>query len=960
MSKLQAGENPHSQLALTYSSLVNTLPTGTRTRVLGTDKWLTATSYFDDDNRIIQASTENNVGGKNTLSSLYNFNGKILSSYLTHNNPASKATTRTTVLNNITYDAAGNPISTTEKLNDSSALAQKISESTYSELAILKQKRLGVSDSDTQLDSLSYTYDIHGWLVGINKAFVNAANVENWFGEEISYDNGFETSLFNGNIAGTKWKSRSDAIARAYGYNYDVVNRLIKANFTEQKATGAAWAIEKTDFTVNSITYDANGNISTMRQQGLVGTSSSTIDSLIYTYYDNSNRLLAVDDTVNTSTAKLDDFVDNNKDLNDYEYDVNGNLVKDRNKGISAITYNHLNLPDKIVIKGKGTITYQYDALGIKLKKTVVDSTINPVKITVSDYEGSFLYQQDTLQYISHSEGRIRPVYDSGKAVQYAWDYFEKDHLGNVRIVLGSKTDTSLYAATMEANNTANENALFSNIDNTRDSLPSGYPVDSTTNPNEFVSKLNAVSGQKIGPSLVLRVMAGDTIQLGVKAFYKSIGNNTSNVTTSSILAALIQVLSGSSLPNREHGIMDAGAAIQTTFTSSEYDELKNKNPDENLSEKPKAYLNYVLFDNMFNMVEENSGVKQVQGDPDELQTLAVDKTVIIKSGFLYIYTSNESGENVYFDNLVVSHNSGPLLEETHYYPFGLTMKGISQSAVKGARYHENKLKFNGKEFQEELGLSAYDFGARSYDPAIGRWMNIDPLAEKMRIYTPYNYAFNNPIRFIDPDGLAPQDIILVGTQAYKNQVMNDLQKLTSQKLVFKEGADGKGKVVFEGTPSGGGKPVGTKLVNELMKSKHHIIIEESKDGNHTSYTNDEAAYGETKGGSGATIKYNPGNKGEGIANADGTTGRPGEIGLAHELGHAADGIGGKAIRPGLDNKNVAAKTSNGTLLIVNDPDDNNARGYMFLDEINVRKNVDNAIRKEQGVPLRAIPKITK
>ena len=100
--------------------------------------------------------------------------------------------------------------------------------------------------------------------------------------------------------------------------------------------------------------------------------------------------------------------------------------------------------------------------------------------------------------------------------------------------------------------------------------------------------------------------------------------------------------------------------------------------------------------------------------------------------------------------------------EEHNYYPFGLKHRGYNDANVARGSDFANNYMFGGKELQDvAVGsnrLDYYDFGARNYDPAIGRWMNIDPLAEQMRRHSPYNYAFDNPLYFIDPDGMMPTD----------------------------------------------------------------------------------------------------------------------------------------------------------------------------------------------------------
>ena len=777
---------PTYSVAMTPMTITQGMVTGTMTKVIGTtSQYLYSVNFYDDHSRVIQTQGNNYTGGVDTLTTQYDFSGKPLRTLLNHHKSGNTAQNHV-VLTKMNYDA-GLRLKSVYKNIDGAATDQLIDSMQYNELGQLTAKYLGSNTvTGASLDSLVYTYNIRSWLTGINKNYVGGTT-NHYFGMELAYDKtvsiigttSYLTPAYNGNIAGTVWKSAGDGVGRKYDFSYDNVNRLTAAAYLDNK--NGSWNTTSMDFSVSNLNYDANGNILSMHQNGFkIGAASSPIDQLAYTYQTNSNKLAQVYDTANNQSSVLGDFHYNpaTKGATDYSYDGNGNLVLDNNKGISSISYNYLNLPQLLHINGKGNIAYTYDAAGSKLLKVTTDSMSKHVTTTLYVY--GFVYQQtdtittpgagvDTLQFMAHEEGRARWAfhkYTTGTTA-YGWEYdfYEKDHLGNTRMLLSQEKDTAKYLATMEAAYRTTENALFYNIPATsfaRVSAP-GYPVDLTvTNPNDSVAKVNG-SGQKVGPAIILKVMSGDKVDIGVNYYFNSVATtNGQTLSPSDLINSLASGIVG--LTGGLHGSfsdLTGGSSPLPTALSSF---LTTKNGTT--TGLPNAYLNWILMDDQFNYVSSypQSGALQVATagttSGGGLQTpLGITGIPITKSGYLYIYVSNATPAwDVFFDNLSVKTYSGPMLEENHYYPFGLTMAGISDKALK-TNYAQNKLRFNGKELQNQefvdgSGLEVYDFSARMYDPQIGRWNRIDPHSDMSRRWSPYNFGVDNPIRFIDPDGM--------------------------------------------------------------------------------------------------------------------------------------------------------------------------------------------------------------
>ena len=153
--------------------------------------------------------------------------------------------------------------------------------------------------------------------------------------------------------------------------------------------------------------------------------------------------------------------------------------------------------------------------------------------------------------------------------------------------------------------------------------------------------------------------------------------------------------------------------------------------------------LSYIIFS------EGTIRVSKINpGDPNNPEFIA---PIMTRSGTQQYGLTREFHLKDHLGNVRIVFNTSGILSENHYYPFGLPIHNLSTSTAPAGK--ENRYLYNGKELQDDLGLNWMDYGARFYDPQIGRFHSIDNSSENYYSYTPYNYVGNNPIKRVDPDG---------------------------------------------------------------------------------------------------------------------------------------------------------------------------------------------------------------
>ena len=368
----------------------------------GSSGFIYSADYYDINKRIVKSLSSRVNGGMDTYATEYSFQGSPLSVLHTHTDSSGYSLTERYTY---TYDHSSRLTRVSHQYDNNPSVL--LLEHTYDELGRLQTDKL-----DNGIYVTDYAYNIRNWLTGIEGGK---------FSQSLHYTDGLGVPCYNGNISSMTWKSGAGATPRGYKFSYDRLGRLTDAEYGE----GPSLSVNTNRFNEQVTGYDKMGNILGLKRYGQTSaTGYDVIDDLSLSYA--GNRLKKVADRSGTSTFNNGfEFKDGIDLSTEYEYDENGNLTKDLNKNITAIQYNCLNLPSRVMFANGNSISYLYDAAGRKLRTVHV---LEGDSVT-TDYCGNVVYENGVPQILLTEVGYVSLT--DGK-----YHYYLKDHQGNNRVVV--------------------------------------------------------------------------------------------------------------------------------------------------------------------------------------------------------------------------------------------------------------------------------------------------------------------------------------------------------------------------------------------------------------------------------------------------------------------------------------------------------------------------------------------
>jgi RHS repeat-associated protein len=332
--------------------------------------------------------------------------------------------------------------------------------------------------------------------------------------------------------------------------------------------------------------------------------------------------------------------------------------------------------------------------------------------------------------------------------VTYQREFTFKDHLGNLRLAYRAGQRRT-YAATLEpdAPTHARESQQF-------DSLSVSPPIAVSTGlarTGRYAARLNAggTTPHPLGPLTQLTVQKGDTLFVTAPGRYPQATNNNSFAfSLVSFVASLLTPSPGA--PTGLDGSRRGGLPLLQVGLSSATLRALNQLPGG----VPKGYLRVLSFNEDSVLVDQRT-VQLSAAALGNYETLSTGPLLVQHNGYVSVYVGNESPADVYFDDLTIEHRQGLQVQENSYDPFGLDLAGVSSAAP--GLHLKNFYQFNGKENQLDLGLNWNHQDWRFFDYQLGRWHVVDPEIENAQeAWTPYQFGFDNAVRFADADGRNP------------------------------------------------------------------------------------------------------------------------------------------------------------------------------------------------------------